>query len=247
MIRTVGFAYAGARIQARYGKLVPAAQWERLRRLGTPGAFMQAARDTALRPWLTQIDVTADPHQLEAQLRALFRRRVGELAEWSPPSWRPALAWTEVLPDLPVLADRLRGGAPAPWMTADERFAAVAADAGRLPGPLRGLQDAVQARRPIVAAWLERFRALWPATLPEERRGLEQLLRLLQDTLKAAAADAPGALAALQRPLRKLFRRNTRAPAGLFAYLALTWLEFAALRGALLRRRLGLPLEGAAA
>lgn len=247
MSRVVGFAYAGARIQARYGRLVVATTWERLQRLDTLGGFLQAARDTPLRPWVAQLDAAADVHQIEAQLRALFRRRVAELAEWSPPPWRPAVTWAALLPDLPAVAARLRG-VDAPWMQADSRLAAVGDDGrGRVPEELRVLQQAFRNRQPLLATWLERWRSLWPSTLPAERRGLEELARLLGDAVAGAARDAPAALAALHRPLRQLFRRRTRAPAGLFAYLALTWIEFAALRGAVVRRRLALPLEGAAA
>jgi hypothetical protein len=202
VIRTVGFAYAGARIQARYGRRVPETTWDRLHRLATPLAFLQGARDTALRPWLVQVDPDADAHQVEAQLRALFRRRVRELAGWAPAPWRPAIEWTAVLPDLPATGDRP--------------------------------QD-----------WLQRWRGLWPPVLREERRGLEQLVALLERAAQGAADDAVAAEAALLPPLRKLFRRHTRAPAGLFAYLALAWMEFAAVRGALSRRLLALPLEGA--
>lgn len=208
MIRTVGFAYAGARIQARYGRRVPEATWERLRRLGTTRAFLQGARDTALRPWLVQVDADAGAHALEAQLRALFRRRVHELAGWAPAPWRPAVDWVAALPDLPAAA---------------------------------GAVEAEPAQ-----AWLQRWREQWPPVRPAERRALEHLVALLRRAARDAAVDAPAAEAALVPPLRKLFRRQTRAPAGLFAYLALTWMEFSAVRGALARRRLGLPLEGRA-
>lgn len=229
MIRTVGFAYAGARIQARYGRRVPQTTWERLRRLATSRAFVQGARDTALRPWLAQVDPDADAHQVEAQLRALFRRRVRELAGWAPAPWRPAIDWVAVLPDLPAINQRLDRGE------------------GELPEPLRAIAEAHAAKQPLAQAWLLRWRGLWPPVLRAERRGLEQLVMLLQRAAQDAATDAPAAEAALLPPLHKLFRRHTRAPAGLFAYLALTWMEFSELRGALARRRLALPLEGARA
>jgi len=241
--RTVGFAYPGARIQACYGRLVSQAAWGRLRRLDTLSGFLQAARDTALRPWLTQLDVTAEPHQIEAQLRALFRRRVGEVSEWSPPAWRPAVAWVAVLPDLPAMTARVRG-VEAPWLPADSGPGRMGAGAARASAELRGLQDAFRAGQLPAQAWLARWRALWPATRAAERRGLERLVALLDPAARGAGADAATAQAALQRPLRDLFRRDTRRPAGLFAWLALSWIEFATLRGALLRRRLALPLEG---
>jgi len=250
MRRIVGFAYAGARIQARYGRLTTRPTWERLLRLATAAALVQAARDTPLQPWVAQLDAAADPHQIEAQLRALFRRRVAELAAWAPPDWRPAVEWTELLPDLPAIAAAF-GGVDAPWLRADARFGAIVsagAGAGRqVPAPLRGLHQAWRDRQPLTAAWLARWRALWPRAQAAERRALERVVQLLEEARRGAAGDAAAALSALHAPLRKLFRQHTRDPAGLFAYLALTWIEFAALRGALLRRRLGLPLEAAAA
>ena len=248
MSRTVAFAYAGARIQARYGKLVPASTWERLRRLDAVNAFLQAARDTGLRPWVLQVDPSADAHQIEAHLRLLFRRRIAELAAWAPEAWRPAIEWTAVLPDLPAIAHRLRGGEPAPWTAADARLAWLAdAELPRMPEELQGLRPAKGTAPEPLAYWLERWRALWPAPRPEDRAGLEKLVRMIRDACGPAVAGASAAQARLQPPLRRLFRRHTRAPAGLFAYLVLTWLEMIAVRGALLRRRLGLPIEAVAA
>jgi hypothetical protein len=248
MSRTVGFAYAGARMQARGGRLAGAAQWDRLQRLDTPSAWLQAARDTGLGPWLQQIDPAAQPHRIEAQLRELFRRRVAEVARWAPQPWRVAVAWAAVLPDLPVLDRGDADGAPAQWSAAGAAGLAVAyADRAVLGTALQGLRRDRLAGTPAAEAWRRQWHALWPTPRPDERRVLESLVRMLQQAARAAAANAPAAQAALLPPLRRLFRRNTRAPAGLFAFLALTWVEFAALRGALLRRRLGLPLEGLAA
>lgn len=248
MSRTVAFAYAGARIQARYGRLVVPSTWERLHRLDTVNAFLQAARDTGLRPWVLQIDPGADAHQIEAQLRVLFRRIAREVAEWAPPAWRPAIAWAALLPDLPAIAHRLRGDAPLPWMAADPLLAWLAvAEGPRAPPELQGLQPGKGKPPEPLAHWLARWRERWPGMPAGERAALEELIRIVRGALGAAAVDSHAALAALQRPLRRLFRRHTRAPAGLVAYLVLTWLEMTAVRGALLRRRLGLPIEGVAA
>lgn len=246
MSRVVGFAYAGARIEARYGRLVSRPTWERLERLETTDGFLQAARDTPLQAWVAQLDPATDAHRLEAQLRALFRQRIAELAQWAPSDWRAAVRWVDVLVDLPAIGARF-GGADAPWLREDGRFGAIrVGPEADVPEALRELRQAWSGKRPLLATWLEHWRALWPPVSADERRALERLLALLGEAQRNAARDAPAALAALQGPLRKLMRRQMRAPAGLFAYLALTWLEFAALRGALVRRRLALPVEAAA-
>ena len=249
MISTVAFAYAGARVQARYGRLLTAAQWERLQRVPLLSSFLQAARETSLRPWVLQLDASADAHRLEAQLRAAFRRHVATLAQWAPERWRGAILWTDVLPDLPAIAHRARGGADA-WMAADPRLARIEFAAPgeiSLPGNLQALAGALARRESLAEAWLVHWRSLWPPMLSDERRGLEELVRRVSEAAAAAAPDAPAAQARLLRPLQRLFRRHARAPAGLFAYLALSWRELVMLRGSLMRRRLSLPPEGAAA
>jgi hypothetical protein len=133
---------------------------------------------------------------------------------------------------------------PATWMANDVRLACLATgQRPALPEELKTLAPAKGAALDPGAAWLKRWRRLWPATLPSERDGLEQLVQLLRMTIAGAAVDAPAALARARLPLRRLFRRHTRGPAGLFIHLLLTWQELVAVRGALLRRRLGLPTE----
>ena len=228
MSRTVAFAYAGARVQGRYGQLLSENQWERLARIPDFGLFVQTARDTALRPWVVNLDAHTEPHALEASLRAQFRLRVRAVAHWAPAPWRPALRWIEVLPELSA-AVHLLGGKPAyPWMAGE---------------PATVLTRAWGEGRGLATAWFEHWRSLWPAADP----ALERLTRLGQHVLKHAQHEDAGAAATRLRPvLRRLFRSHTRAPAGLVAYLALSWLELMALRGALLRRRFTLPTELAA-
>lgn len=228
MSRIVAFAYAGARAQARYGQLLSDGQWERLQRLPDLGSFLQAARDTALRPWVLNLQADTGAHTLEAALRAQFRLRVRAAAQWAPRPWGAALRWIEALPDIPGAAHVL-GGKPAyPWMAGE---------------PAPALARAWGEGRTLAAAWLERFRSLWPAPDP----ALERLALLAQRALgNARHEDAAAAAARIQPALRRVFRAHTRAPAGLAAYLALCWLEGAALRGALLRRRFTLTQEVAA-
>jgi len=247
MMQVVDFAYAGARIQARHASRVPASQWERLQRIEGLAAFLQAARDTGLRAWTLQLDAAADAHQIEAHLRLLFRRHVAELAQWAPPAWRPAIEWCAVLPDLPAIVHRLRGGEALPWMAADARLGELAgAGRPRLSAELKLFAPRDGELPDPVATWLARWRELWPAPRADERRALEALVRVLREAMAAAARDAPAASARLRQPLRRLFRRHARAPAGVFVHLVLAWQELMTLRGALLRRRLALPIEGAA-
>lgn len=226
MSRNVAFAYPGARAQARFGQLLADGQWQRLSRVPDLALFVQTARETALRPWVQQLDPAAGPHQIEAHLRGQFRSRVRAVAGWAPRDWRAALLWTAVLPDLPALAHAQAGREPLAWMAGDADLRKPPAS----PLPPR--------------AWLERWRRLWPSVGRDEREPLDALARVLERAARqGASADLATLEPSVRAPLRRLFRRATRSPAGLFAYLALLWLEFVKLRGAVLRRRLALPLE----
>ncbi len=220
------FDYAGARAQARYGQRLTEGQWERLARAPDFALYVQGARETALRPWVANLDAAVPPHVLEAALRAQFRARVRAAAAWTPQPWRAALRWIETLPDLPV-ARHLRGGETQyDWIAADPVLAAAA---------VRTPDD-----------WLDRWRSLWPDDRAA-RAALERLVRAVRAVAAAAVEqDADVARARIEPILRRTFRRHTRAPAGLVAWLALSWLELAQLRGALLRRRFALAPEAAA-
>lgn len=236
MSRVVAFAYPGARLQARFGRLLTEAAWERLSHIGNLGAFLQAARDSPLRPWVLHLDGGSDAHQIERHLRVQFRQRVRMVSDWLPQEWQAALRALESLPDLPLAHHLRRGGVAYPWLGADPAWASLLASA-----------RAAAAKPPVVeslTAWMARWRGLWPRMSAEERDALEALVRMLE---RSGAVPLGEAAAAPRIELRRAFRRNTRAPAGAFAYVALLWLELLRLRGALLRRRLALPVEGAAA
>lgn len=228
--RVVAFAYAGARLQARYGLRPAASVWEQLEAIEDFGRYVQAARDTGLRPWVLHFDAAVDPHRIESRLREAFRSQVSEVAAWCPPRWRAFIRWLAWLPDLPFAAYRLEGGEVLPWMNGE---------------PLRALLEDRRPDNDPAGWWLYRWRQLRPLRNASRCPGLVRVegtvadaVRELRDQVDAGRTSGEAPRRAMGEKLARIFRRHTRRPGGAVAYLGLIWLDMRRLRGALLRRRL---------
>jgi hypothetical protein len=239
---TIEFAYAQARAQARLAERLAPAAWQVLEASGTLAQYLHAARSTPLRNRVRSLTGTSSPHLIERSLRREWRAEVSGAAGWVPERWRPAVAWTSLLCDLPALAHLGRGGKALPWMADETRLAAFAIDDSALRrhelvsaglGELDGRDD-------VVGAWRGHFEALWPAGDPGVRR-LGQLVDRLdiyrrepevQGRARIAAAQSLEALAT------RLIRRNVQEAATVFTHLLLVALDLGRLRNGLVRRAL---------
>lgn len=235
MTGRTAFAYAQARVQARYGRLAGPGEWHRVERVGDFGQLVQLAQGTGLRPWVAHVGPDSDVHHIELALRHHFRDHVRRVTGWLPVAWQPAALWTSVLVDLPAVSELLDEGPPPGWMRNDPLYAPLAAVPGAdrrtafrgsLLAPLAGASGdpAAVARR-----WREHWRALWPSARGPVRRPLERLAGVLPEP-----APVPGEL----RFLGRTVRREIQRPAAVFAYLGLVRRELERLRGLLARRRL---------
>ena len=83
-------AYAQARLQARYGARPGESTWRRLRASASLPHFLEAARASELRPWLTAIHARSRADEIEQALQRAFAAEVREVASWLPEAWRPA-------------------------------------------------------------------------------------------------------------------------------------------------------------
>jgi hypothetical protein len=230
MSRLADDAYAEARLHARYARLLPASEWQRLLHLDSFAGFLQQARETRLRPWLQHFDPAVDIHVLEGAVNQAFRQHVFETASWVPSPWRAAVRWLDRLLELPLIRHLASGGVAYPWV--------------RSPTPPTTLGDGPT----LIRDWQQQWLSLWPKSRSTAEAGA--LNRMLRDWQIAAAADAAGsgtASATLEAALRRRFRHHREAAVLAFSFLGLLWLEMARLRGALVRRRLlGVALPGAA-
>jgi hypothetical protein len=246
--------YAQARLSARYGERPDELAWRRIEHVRTFQAVLDAARTTALRAWLAGIAPISTPHEIEQALRERWRELVAEVASWMPDEWRSAVLWCATLPDLAVLQNLARGGAPLPWMREDAVYRELcereSAGFGTAPmgGPLASL----------AAAWTDPDRTghywlvEWRRRIPEGDRGdralQEAVLRVLAShlaTLRDPSIVTSSALRrALQTRLEGLFRRAMLDPSAAFVFIALAALDLERFRGELLRRAAfpGLPL-----
>ena len=244
---TATFAYVQVRLQARHGARPDEAVWRHLQGTSDFANYLQLARHTPLRHWVTTMDPAQGSDAIESELRRLFRRHVDEIAGWVPPAWRPAVLWVRRLPDLPAL-QYLLGGEPVPaWLQNDSELREM----GCLPVESRReileqsdcniFLKASQAGESFPDAWMSHWRALWPRTARQDQ-GLEMLGQALHQYLRVLQADSCDSVQTrcetLHGQLVSAFRRYSFQPAAVFSYLALTALELARLRGDLLVRQL---------
>ena len=251
MIRPSPLAYAQARLQARYGARAPESVWQPLVATAEFRPFLEQARATPLRAWVTNVSPISPLHDMERLLRLELARRTDEIARWLPKEFQAAVDWTQRLIDLPAVDHLLKGAAALPWMLEEEHLKPIAAAEpetratilahGALAPLARGAGD-------LAAAWLLE----WQRRLPRLARGARRRLDGLIDTVRAhRAAFAPPpveepALARaaweLRRQLERRAVRHFRAgfleATAVFAYLLLQALEFERVRGELVSRLL---------
>ncbi len=95
----VDFAYGQTRVQARLGARPQERTWRRLHASGSWAHFLEAARASELRPWLSAIHGDSDADAVDSALRRAFAVHVLEVATWYPAVWTPVFEllarWTE--------------------------------------------------------------------------------------------------------------------------------------------------------
>lgn len=234
----VGLSYAQARLQARYGQRANEAQWQPL--LATTGyrAFLEQARGTSLQRWIANISPISTLHEVEQRLRGEFRRHVEMVARWVPASLRPAVLWTRILIDLPVVDYLLRGEPLIGWMLDDEYLKPIAAADAPVRGavlgqtvyaPLartksavagfsrRGLRVDFAGDAPLRERWLTEWQRCLNVAETGQHKQIERLVRSVfahLDSLLARAGEAPmpaRAAWALRQELERRFQRYFRA------------------------------------
>lgn len=243
------FAYSQARLHARHGDRLDAAEWRRLFGVGDLLQLLQAARASALRPWVLPFSEGTDVHTMELWLRRQFREYIDAVASWQPARWRDALCWSRRLLDLPALRHLLCGELALAWMREDEALAQFVAEDGEArvdairDSDCAPLVEAFDADLPLLEGWLGQWRKLWPTrakhlTAPLENLGLLLRRHVGELTATTDGREAKGKRGQLEQKLTAGFRRHVRDPAGAYFHLGLMALDIAALRGELVRHRL---------
>lgn len=247
MTAAVELGFAQARIQARLGLLPSDADWQRLSACRTLASFLEDARSGALRTWVKGFSAQSQSADIEIGVRRLLSEQVREVSGWAPKRWRDAIDWVAWLPLLPLFQHLARGGSLPDWAKDDRQLAACLDDASQPDARLAERTGISMLLSPDQAegvgdAWLQAWRGRWPAMATGSRMRLE----LVVDSVKAhrqvfqsaRPEDAWGVRQRLREQLRRQVHKDLLEPAGLFAYLGLTFLDLERLRGELLRRAL---------
>lgn len=222
------FAYGLTRLHARIAERPGAEARKRLAAVGDFGHFLQLASRTGFGGWLTHLGPASGVHAVELALRDAYRSRIRDMASWLPESWRRAVEWLAVAPDLPVLSDLLLHGRRAEWMARDPVWSALPA------GPGDPVREALLPDWPLLAdfgddqlgeAWWAQADALLPCMSRATRERLDRLLRAQIEPHDAAS-------------LERAFRRRREPGVRVFAFAGLARRDFGFLRGHLVRRRL---------
>jgi len=238
--------YAQARLQARNSQRPDESVWRRIEVIREFAPMLEAARSSALRPWLVGLTAGSGAHEIESTLRSHWRALVEEVAGWLPGAWQPAVRWCGPVPDLPVLQHLAGGGAPLAWMRSDAAYQdlcdeepATRAAAVR-SGPLAAFAGHWGHPDGLAAAWRTEFRRRIPRGADAGGSELAELARTVSSHLAtfgaAQAGDGSPLRRALAARLLLLFRRAILDPAAPFVFLALSALDLERLRGELLRR-----------
>jgi hypothetical protein len=243
------FAYAQARLQARFGMRPSGADWSHIAATADLGALLQVLRSTPLSRWTSRLAPRPGTHDIERRLRQEWLDDVDEVASWQPEPWREGIRWLRWIVYLPALQKLARGGRVPAWMRDDAVLGPIVAREPRERAaslrhtPMAPLAQAFEPTGSVAGAWLAQWQRLWPQG-HAGRRALEALLGTVtgQGALLAGlpvGSQSSGALHGLERRFELTFRRNPLSPAATVAYLGLLALDLRRLRGALAVRAIG--------
>lgn len=222
----VEFAYAQARAQAQHGRRLGAETWSLLESSVGLSQFLHHVRGTALAPRVEHFSATTSPHVIERFLRREWRDEVNSAVRWVPARWRPAVAWTAGLAELPSTGYLEHGGEPQPWMAEDPVLSAFAAGQEATPSGDR------------LAGWLRQWRLLWPDD-GDEDAALKTLVSLVEKYgIRREGDAADDWRSRLQARAVRILRRHRDQPVTVFCHLLLCALELHRLRQGLLQRAL---------
>ncbi len=180
------FAYAQARMQARFGERLTPPEWRAVEGARALARYLEQARATTLRRYLQRVHEAMSVHELEQAMREEAATACSEVAGWCPPAWRESIALLPALLELPLRSDG-PGGDRAAEAAASWHAAWTAAMPGaRIPAKVAAFASEVQAA-------LVRSGGADGTTFPP-RQALD---RLLSRWFRAAAATPVAILAYL--------------------------------------------------
>jgi hypothetical protein len=244
----LSFAYAQARLQARFGMRPVEADWQQIEATRELGAVLQILRGGPLARWTSRLPTRPGLHEMERRLREEWLRAVDEVAAWQPEHWREATRWMRWITYLPSLQKLARAGRAPAWMRTDPVLGPIVAREPIERGPalsgtaLAPLAAGFEAPPDVAGAWARHWQTLWPRS-PAARTPLRQLLAAIR-AHRVRLAEAPpeatsrDAIQSLERRLEVMFRRHPLSAVATAAFVCLMMLDLQRLRGMLAVRSL---------
>jgi len=243
----IDFIYTQTRLQARHGMRPDERSWQLAESQRELGNFLQSARQTGLKNWVSGLQAT-DTHQLlETGVLKLYRDYIDDIASWSPKGWRKPVEWTKGLTYLPALLHLLKANTAQAWMLQDpvlKPFTAIHHDqrnAAFLQSEYAPMVHAQQEGLPLLGPWAAHWQTLWPSLRAAERDSLQLLQALLHQHLLSFPQEDPGTAwrqrQLLAAKLGTLFRAFRYQSAAIFCHLLLVALDVERLRGDTMQRR----------
>jgi len=244
----LSFAFAQARLQARFGARPVVADWQQIEATRDLGAVLQILRGGPLARWTSRLATRPGLHEMERRLREEWLRAVDEVATWQPEHWREATRWMRWITYLPSLQKLARGGRAPAWMRADPVLGPIVAREPLERGPalegtpLAPLAAGFETPPDVAAAWARHWQTLWPRGRVA-RTALRRLLATIRE-YRVRLAEAPpeatsrDAMQSLERRLEIMFRRHPLSEVATAAFICLMMLDLQRLRGMLAVRSL---------
>jgi hypothetical protein len=246
MMAVAEFAYAQARIEARHGERLLDVDWKTLESSLSLPRYLERARSTVLKRFLTHVSSDMSVHAIERVLRREVAHYVCEIASWAPRRWRPAIAWLAALPLLPLLEGLPDCASPPSWIGDDSMLRAPPSSATESARPIAAaaarLVEIQGAQTGTGRRWLRRWRQLWPqgdAAAVDLTRLADQIVRALASA--GGQQEATGGQSSrrdLIGVLTRFFRSHGASPVALVCHVGLVLIDVERLRGGLVRRSL---------
>ncbi|MGK7909343.1 MAG: hypothetical protein AB4040_19205 [Synechococcus sp.] len=238
------FIYIQTRLQARHGMRPDNQEWQILESQKDLAAFLHSARHTRLKPWVLSLHASDNHHVLETTLRQLYCNYVDEVEHWMPSVWQASVRWVKYLHYLPSLQYLLSGNIVYAWMLEDPQLKELTGTNVETriqilrQSAYAPLIDPWQSGKPLLTAWTEHWRSLWPDQ--NNNRSINKLISSIDGHLFkfGQISSHPGRKSReiFTAKLSILFRQFSYQPVAVFIHLALIALDVERLRSNILQR-----------
>ena len=239
MVDSPRFAYVQPRLQARFALRLSGAEWRLMEASADVDHYLQAARQTSMRPWVDHLNPDTPASEIERTFREAWGGRIDEASAWPGDAWGPAVLWLRWLPWLPAMRYLAAGGPALEWMADDPVPGAgrPTDGSGHEPGKTGNPLQPLVAAEHTEEFWIERWREQLPESGPWVAALLDTVLAH-REQMRSSHGEGNVLRQQLIDQMTRLFRRFAGGPGAFFAWLAIEGLDAERLRYRILSRSL---------